>query len=40
MARTLNISLDVCLICGWLYDEAIGSPEECATPGTFLEEFK
>ncbi len=24
----------MCLICGWVYDEAAGSPEEGIAPGT------
>ena len=24
----------MCLICGWMYDEALGSPEDGIAPGT------
>ena len=24
----------MCLICGWIYDEAIGAPEDGIAPGT------
>ncbi len=24
----------MCLICGWIYDEALGAPEEGIPPGT------
>jgi rubredoxin len=24
----------MCLICGWVYDEAVGVPEEGISPGT------
>jgi rubredoxin len=24
----------MCLICGWIYDEAVGSPEDGLAPGT------
>jgi rubredoxin len=24
----------MCLICGWIYDEAVGSPEDGIAPGT------
>jgi len=23
-----------CVVCGWIYDEALGSPEEGIAPGT------
>jgi len=23
-----------CMVCGWIYDEALGSPEEGIKPGT------
>ncbi len=28
----------MCLICGWLYDEATGSPEDGILPGTRWED--
>jgi rubredoxin len=28
----------MCLICGWLYDEASGAPEEGLAPGTRWED--
>ena len=28
----------MCLICGWIYDEAAGLPEEGIAPGTRWEE--
>ena len=28
----------MCLICGWIYDEAAGSPEEGIAPGTPWEQ--
>ena len=28
----------MCLICGWLYNEALGAPEDGIPPGTRLEE--
>lgn len=27
----------VCLICGWIYDEEVGLPEEGIPPGTLWE---
>jgi rubredoxin len=27
----------MCLICGWIYDEAAGLPEEGIAPGTLWE---
>ena len=29
----------ICLICGWIYDEAKGSPEEGIAPGTKWEDI-
>jgi rubredoxin len=29
----------MCLICGWIYDEAAGLPEEGVAPGTRWEEL-
>ncbi len=28
----------MCLICGWIYDEAAGAPEEDIAPGTRWED--
>ena len=28
----------MCLICGWLYNEAAGAPEEGIPPGTLWED--
>lgn len=28
----------MCLICGWIYDEAAGAPEEGLSPGTRWED--
>ncbi|QEL66454.1 rubredoxin-type Fe(Cys)4 protein [Oryzomicrobium terrae] len=28
----------MCLICGWIYDEAAGSPEDGIPPGTRWED--
>jgi rubredoxin len=28
----------MCLICGWIYDEAVGSPEDGIAPGTRWED--
>jgi rubredoxin len=28
----------MCLICGWIYDEAVGSPEDGIPPGTRWED--
>jgi rubredoxin len=28
----------MCLICGWIYDEAVGSPEDGIAPGTKWED--
>ena len=28
----------MCLICGWIYDEAAGSPEDGIAPGTRWED--
>ena len=28
----------MCLICGWLYDEELGAPEEGIAPGTRWED--
>jgi rubredoxin len=28
----------ICLICGWIYDEAAGAPEEGIAPGTKWED--
>jgi rubredoxin len=28
----------MCLICGWIYDEAVGAPDEGIAPGTRWED--
>jgi rubredoxin len=28
----------MCLICGWIYDEAVGSPEDGIPPGTHWDD--
>ena len=28
----------MCLICGWIYDEAVGAPDEGIPPGTLWED--
>jgi rubredoxin len=28
----------MCLICGWIYDEAVGDPEHGVAPGTAWED--
>jgi rubredoxin len=28
----------MCLVCGWIYDEAVGSPDDDIAPGTRWEE--
>jgi rubredoxin len=28
----------MCLICGWIYDEAVGAPDEGIAPGTPWEQ--
>ena len=28
-----------CIVCGWVYDEALGCPEECILPGTRWEDI-
>lgn len=30
----MNTNTWMCLICGWLYDEAAGAPEHNIAPGT------
>ncbi len=27
-----------CIVCGWIYDEAIGSPDDGLSPGTKWED--
>ena len=29
----------MCLICGWIYDEALGAPEDSIAPGTKWEDI-
>jgi rubredoxin len=33
-----NMKTWMCLICGWIYDEAAGAPEEGLAPGTRWED--
>lgn len=28
-----------CIVCGWIYDEELGSPEEGIAPGTLWEDI-
>lgn len=28
----------MCLVCGWIYDEAVGSPDDDIAPGTRWED--
>ena len=28
----------MCIVCGWIYDEAVGAPEEGLAPGTRWED--
>ncbi len=28
----------VCVVCGWIYDEEVGAPEEGLAPGTLWED--
>ena len=30
---------DVCNVCGWIYDEAIGDPDNGIEPGTKFEDL-
>jgi rubredoxin len=32
--RSSNMKTWMCLICGWIYDEAVGSPDEGIPAGT------
>ncbi len=34
----MNTKTWMCLICGWLYDEAEGAPEHGIAPGTAWEQ--
>jgi len=36
--KTMQFKQYECLICGWVYDEAAGSPEEGIKPGTRWED--
>ena len=38
MTPTPEYKTYMCLICGWLYDEASGSPEDGIPPGTRWED--
>ena len=29
----------ICLVCGFIYDEAIGHPEDGIEPGTYFEDI-
>ena len=29
----------VCTVCGWIYDEAKGDPDNCIAPGTKFEDL-
>lgn len=29
----------ICLVCGWIYDEQLGSPDEGIAPGTCWEDI-
>lgn len=29
----------MCPMCGWIYDEEIGDPENCIAPGTKLQDL-
>jgi rubredoxin len=29
----------ICLLCGWIYDEELGSPEDDIAPGTRWEDI-
>ena len=39
-AGTLRLAMKkyMCLICGWIYDEALGSPDDGLPPGTRWED--
>jgi rubredoxin len=36
--RYLNMKTWVCLICGWVYDEEVGAPEDGIPAGTRWED--
>lgn len=37
-SRTMEFKTYMCLICGWVYDEAAGLPEEGIAPGTLWKD--
>jgi rubredoxin len=39
MADDKQLRTWMCLICGWIYDEAAGLPEEGLAPGTRWEDL-
>ena len=38
LTRRTTVKTWMCLICGWIYDEAAGLPEEGIPPGTPWEQ--
>jgi rubredoxin len=36
--RKTNMKTYMCLICGWIYDEAAGCPDDGIAPGTRWED--
>jgi rubredoxin len=39
MTTTVRTRTFMCLICGWIYDEASGAPDDGIAPGTRWEEI-
>lgn len=39
MRDTQALKTWMCLICGFIYDEAVGMPDEGVAPGAYWEEF-
>lgn len=39
MSDVIEYKSWVCLICGWVYDEAAGLPEEGIAPGTLFSDI-
>jgi rubredoxin len=39
MTTTVGTRTFMCLICGWIYDEASGAPDEGIAPGTRWEDI-
>ena len=37
--KVLQYKRYMCLVCGWIYDEAEGCPEDDITPGTKWEDI-